>query len=81
MGNLLLPIATAWGAWGGFPKAPWWFSRYVQTSVVWQYLCMWILIYQGGGNSSVGVTTLATLLVWGVLAVSERTDPLKQQLG
>lgn len=49
--GVLLAIATALGAWGGFPEPPNWFSKFVNTKMS-QYALVFVLIYQGGSSQN-----------------------------
>lgn len=60
----MLPLATAVGAWGGFPDPP----RIVTETLFkhkWiQYLMLFVLIWQGGSNQDAMVAGVATAIMF-----------------
>ena len=67
-GNLVLALATALGAFGGMPPAPAPFNEMAKNEMF-QYLMLWVLIYQGGGAQDPKFTTLVTAIVVALLQV------------
>ena len=65
-GTLGLALMTAVGAFGGFPNPPRQFTELTRDETF-QYLVLWILIYQGGGNQDPKLTTLTTVLVYAAM--------------
>ena len=47
--SIPLAILTGLGAYGGFPRPPYWWARLSRFRVM-QFITLWILIYQGGGK-------------------------------
>mgnify|MGYP001329193999 CR=1 FL=1 len=67
-GNLVLALATAVGAFGGMPPAPAAFNEMAKNELF-QYLMLWVLIFQGGGAQDTKFTTLVTGIVIALLQV------------
>ena len=65
-GTIGLAVMSAIGALGGFPAAPKQFNELVKDEMF-QYLMLWILIYQGGGSQDPKLTTMVTVLVYAVM--------------
>ena len=63
LANWLLPIATAVGAWGGFPAAPSFFTDLAKNELF-QYFMLFVLIWQGGGGQDVGKSLMMTLFMF-----------------
>jgi len=61
-----LALMTAIGAFGGFPQPPRQFNEMVRDETF-QYLMLWVLIYQGGGSQDPKLTTLTTVLVYAMV--------------
>lgn len=61
--KLILPILTAIGAWGGFPKGPKSFHKLTESKLF-QYFFLWILIFQGGSEAEFDVSVIAVFLVY-----------------
>lgn len=61
--QLLLPLATAVGAFGGFPKAPAFFSELTNNEVG-RYLVLFILIWQGGAGQDMKLALMVTALMY-----------------
>ena len=57
-----LAIATALGAYGGFPSAPLWWRKITQYKIT--QLTLWLLVYQGGGKGELLWTTLVSAIVY-----------------
>jgi hypothetical protein len=72
-----LAIATALGAYGGFPTPPkWWVA--ITSSIVGQYLALWVLIYQGGGQQDYKWTTVVCTIVFAVMSISKKIESQKK---
>ena len=67
----LLPIATAIGAWGGFPKPPKFFTDLVNGSDLIKYLMVFILIWQGGGNQNTYTSLSITLVIYAIAELAK----------
>ena len=63
LGQWVLPLATALIAWGGFPQPPEIFVRLTQYELF-QYLLVFILIWQGGAKQDVKTALIATAIVY-----------------
>ena len=61
--NWILAIFTALGAYGGFPKAPEWWNKITEYQIV-QFLILWILVYQGGGNQEILWSLVVALIIY-----------------
>lgn len=61
--KLILPLLTAIGAWGGFPKGPKSFEKLSQNKFF-QYFFLWILIVQGGSNAEFDISLIAVIIVF-----------------
>ncbi len=57
--TLVLSVATALGAWGGFPSPPRGFNRLVNNEII-QYGLVWVLLWQGGGSQNWKLCSLIT---------------------
>ncbi len=66
--SLILPIATAIGAFGGFPEPPNMFKRFIQNKPI-QYLLLFILIWQGGGGQNWKLTAKVTLIILVIITI------------
>ena len=66
--NLVLALATALGAFGGMPPAPAAFNEMAKKELF-QYLMLWVLIYQGGGAQDAKFSALVTGIVFALLQV------------
>ena len=62
--NLVLPLATAIGAWGGFPEAPKFFKDLVSEYKFIPWLLTGILIWQGGGGQKIPVSVMTLAIVY-----------------
>ena len=65
MKQIVLALFTALGAYGGFPNPPKWWTQITKYMIV-RVLCLWALIYQGGGNADIVLTTITTLVIFGI---------------
>ena len=63
--QIVLALFTALGAYGGFPNPPKWWTKLTKYLFV-RILCLWALIYQGGGNADITLTTVTTLVIFGL---------------
>ena len=61
--KLILPILTAIGAWGGFPKGPRSFQKLTENKLF-QYFFLWLLIVQGRGGVELDITLITVLFVF-----------------
>ena len=74
-----LAIATALGAYGGFPSAPIWWRKITQYKIV-QFITLWLLVYQGGGKGELVWTTVVSLIVYFLMSLFSRSDDIKNFL-
>jgi len=63
LSNWILPIATALGAFGGFPEAPAFFKTMAKNELF-QYLMLFVLVWQGGSGQDVAVAGIVTVAVF-----------------
>jgi hypothetical protein len=61
--QVILACATAIGAYGGFPNPPKAFNNIIKNELV-QWMLVWILIYQGGGNQNIQLVTIVTIVMY-----------------
>lgn len=61
--QIVLALATAIGAYGGFPEPPLFFKNLIKNEMV-QWALVWILIYQGGSGQDMKLTTLITAAMY-----------------
>lgn len=61
--KIVLVMATAIGAFGGFPKPPRVFSDLVQNEIV-QWALVFVLCYQGGSGQDVKLAALAVAIMY-----------------
>ena len=61
--DVLLTLATAVGAWGGFPSPPRQFNRLVVNPLV-QYALVFILLMQGGSGKNWKLAGIVTALMY-----------------
>lgn len=61
--QIVLVMATAVGAFGGFPSPPRIFSTHVKNELV-QWGLVFVLCYQGGSGQDVHLAALATALLY-----------------
>tara|TARA_B100000886_G_C19993064_1_gene314861 strand:- start:81 stop:380 length:300 start_codon:yes stop_codon:yes gene_type:complete len=74
-----LAIATALGAYGGFPSAPLWWRKITQYKIT-QFMTLWLLVYQGGGKGELLWTTLVSAIVFFLMSLFSYSDDIKQFL-
>ena len=60
--GITLPIATAIGAWGGFPEPPTVFKKLAEYQLF-QYFLMFVLIWQGGGQQNSTTAFVITMVM------------------
>ena len=63
--QIVLALFTALGAYGGFPNPPKWWTKLTKFLIV-RIICLWALIYQGGGNADITLTTITTIVIFGL---------------
>ena len=63
--DLILPLATAIGAYGGFPAPPKFFNELTQNEMV-RWALVFVLIWQGGSGQDVKLAVLITALVFAI---------------
>lgn len=69
--EMIFFLAVGLGAYGGFPPAPqWWLD--LSKHEWFQYLCMWLLVYVGGGKGELIWTTVVTTIVYVIMKYSDR---------
>ena len=61
--DLILPLATAIGAYGGFPTPPKFFNELTQHEMF-RWTLVFILIWQGGSGQDVKLAVLITALMF-----------------
>jgi type IV secretory pathway TrbL component len=61
--RIILAFFTALGAYGGFPNPPSWWKKITGFLIV-RIACLWALIYQGGGNANLILTTIVTAIIF-----------------
>ena len=61
--QLLLPLATAIGAYGGFPKPPAFFTELTNNEIG-RYVLLFVLVWQGGAGQDMKLSLLITALLY-----------------
>lgn len=61
--QMILVLATAIGAFGGFPTPPKMFTDLVKNEIV-QWGLVFVLCYQGGAGQNVELAALATVVLY-----------------
>lgn len=61
--QLLLPLATAIGAYGGFPKPPAVFNELTNNEIG-RYALLFVLVWQGGAGQDMKLALLVTALLY-----------------
>jgi len=61
--TLILVMATAIGAYGGFPTAPPVFIKLLDNTLF-QWLLVFVLCYQGGAGQNITLSLIGTLLLY-----------------
>lgn len=62
--QIVLALATAVGAWGGFPEAPQSFTNFLAQNNFSRYILVFILIWQGGGGQDPKLSLLITAAIF-----------------
>ena len=78
--TIILNLATAIGAWGGFPDAPAIFTRTVDSYPMLKWVLLSVLIYQGGGEQDFQLAVELTVLIYFVYNILESYEQSKQEL-
>tara|TARA_B100000795_G_scaffold266027_1_gene248631 strand:- start:557 stop:838 length:282 start_codon:yes stop_codon:yes gene_type:complete len=63
-------LATALGAYGGFPEAPEWWKTLAKTNAF-QFLTLWVLVFQGGGSADYVWTSIITMIVYVFMEITK----------
>jgi hypothetical protein len=58
--EIVHPLATVIGAWGGFPEPPAFFKRLAHNELF-QYFLVFALVYQGGGSENIATSLMVTV--------------------
>lgn len=58
--EIIHPLATVIGAWGGFPEPPKFFKRLARNELF-QYFLVFALVYQGGGGEDIATSLMVTV--------------------
>jgi len=58
--EIIHPLATVLGAWGGFPQPPAFFKR-LARSEIFRYFLVFALVYQGGGGENIAKSLMVTV--------------------
>jgi len=66
-----LAIATALGAYGGFPTPPEWWTN-LSKNELFQFVTLWLLIYQANGDGEFKWTTLVACVVYFGMKFSQK---------
>jgi len=61
--QLLLPLATAIGAYGGFPRPPAMFTE-ITNNELGRYALLFVLVWQGGAGQDVKLALMITALLY-----------------
>ena len=61
-----LALATALGAWGGFPAPPKAFSDFIAKNPWLPWVLVGVLVWQGGGVQEWHTAVIAALILWAV---------------
>ena len=73
MSQWILPIATGLGAWGGFPEAPAFFKK-LTGNEMFQYLMLFVLLWQGGARQDVKTSAIVTVVFYIVTKLLRATN-------
>ena len=71
--SIPLAILTGLGAYGGFPRPPYWWARLSRFRVM-QFITLWILIYQGGGKEHLIITTVVAVVIFAIMEISKAIE-------
>jgi len=74
---LFMPMATAIGAFGGMPIAPKIFQD-LSKNEWFQWLMVFVLIYQGGGGGNPELCAIATIVVYVAVKVLDQMYEQKE---
>lgn len=69
----ILPVVTAIGAFGGFPTPPKIFLKIIKNEII-QYMLLYLLIWQGGGEQSWKLSLKVTLAIYIIITVGHIID-------
>jgi len=72
--TVIVAVATAIGAWGGFPTPPKKVKKFFDDNEIVRYSLVWILLWQGGTNQNWKLATLVTLVLYGVTHLVKEKD-------
>ena len=82
-----LALLTGIGAYGGFPTPPKWFQK-MSKFRGFQFIVLWILVFQGGGGESILLTSIVSIVIYLIMEISkfieskfkkENTQQIKQE--
>lgn len=71
----ILPLATAMGAFGGFPPAPPMFAK-LSAHPAFQFFTLFVLIWQGGGQQNMQLSLYTAAIVFGLLMAIKMWMPV-----
>lgn len=71
LGKWILPMATAVGAWGGFPQAPQFFKDLVEGNELFKYAMVFVLVWQGGGQQNAKTAFITAAIIYFVTKLLE----------
>jgi hypothetical protein len=74
MKTVAVAVATAIGAWGGFPTPPKKIQDFFDDNEIVRYILVWILIWQGGSDQNWKLATVVTLVLYGVAHLVKEKD-------
>ena len=78
--TIVLNLATAIGAWGGFPDAPAIFTRTVESYPMLKWVLLCVLIFQGGGEQDFQLAVELTVIIYFIYNILESYEQSKQEL-
>tara|TARA_A100001015_G_scaffold48600_1_gene53692 strand:- start:2187 stop:2585 length:399 start_codon:yes stop_codon:yes gene_type:complete len=78
-----LALLTGLGAYGGFPTPPNWFQKMAKFRGF-QFIVLWILVFQGGGGESILLTSIVSIFIYLIMEISKvierkNTHQIKQE--
>jgi len=62
--QIVLALATAVGAWGGFPTPPKTFTDFLDSNQIARYVLLFILVWQGGGGQDPKLSLMITAAIF-----------------
>ena len=65
--QLVLAMATAVGAFGGFPEPPQAFNEMVTQNELFRYVLLFILVWQGGAGQDPKLAALITAAMYAII--------------